>query len=158
MLARTEYWNLAVFFNGRRTFGQWEPKFIELHDPSIAFLEPYGVCVGILTWQKETANQRILIRYDNQAAVQMMINNMTSSCHNCMYLIRILTLNNMLHRRQIKAVYISTKDNYLSDLLSRMKTNAFFAVAPGFTRRLPEPLPITNLATEQNLAKVITIT
>ena len=97
-------------FGKNWTFGIWEPGFIDQFDPSIAYLELYALCVGIFTWQhrQELNNVRILIHCDNQAVVQM-VNNMTSKCGNCMYLLRMLTLNNMQHNRRIFVKYINTK-------------------------------------------------
>ena len=73
-------------------------------------------------------NQRIIVHCDNQAVVAM-INNSSSSCKNCMYLLRLLTLNNLVHNRRVFAVYVSSKDNDLADALSRLQFDCFWKLA-----------------------------
>ena len=87
----------AVFGN-RWIQAQWEPGFIkaEGHEPSIAYLELYTVTAAILTWCELIKNTRVVVFYDNMSAVQM-INQSTSACRNCMYLIRLLTLNGLVN-------------------------------------------------------------
>ena len=122
------------------TFGQWEPNFIELADPSIAYLELYALTVGILVWKERLQNIKILIHCDNSSVVEM-VNKMTSKCKNCMYLLRILILDNLIHNRSIRVQYISTKDNFLADALSRLKIKKFLQLAPAGTKSNPEELP-----------------
>ena len=49
-----------------------------------------------------------------------MINNNASKCHRCMYILRILTLNGLLYNRRVTVKYVKSKDNVLSDALSRL--------------------------------------
>ena len=42
-----------------------EADFIENDQPSIAFLELYALCVGILMWNQELRNCRIVVFCDN---------------------------------------------------------------------------------------------
>ena len=132
----------GCYYDKRWTFGCWEENFIENCDPSIAYLELYSLCVGIFVWQNEPTlqNCRVIVRCDNQATVQM-VNNMTSSCPNCMYLLRLLAFNNLRHNRRIYVRYIDTKSNYLSDALSRMEFDRFFRLAPADVNPEPERLP-----------------
>ena len=69
------------------TFGIWEPGFIKQKDPSIAYLELYALCVGIFCWQENLTNGKLLLHCDNESIVHM-VNNMTSGCKNCMYLLK----------------------------------------------------------------------
>ena len=73
-------------------FGQWGESFILDCDPSIAYLELYGLCVGIFAWAKYLRNSRVLLHCDNQLMVRM-INATSSNCKNCMVLIRFVTLH-----------------------------------------------------------------
>ena len=66
------------------TFGKWEPGFIGSKKPSIAYLELYALVIRIHCWTKYLENGKFLVHCDNEAVVQM-INNMSSSCKNCMY-------------------------------------------------------------------------
>ena len=58
-------------------------------------------------------------------AVVHMINEMTSSCKQCMYLLQLLVLNGLQRKRWLSAKFISTKDNFLSDALSRGQMSHF---------------------------------
>ena len=73
------------------TFAQWDPDFIRLEDPSIAFLELYALTVTIQLWIHRYRNNRIILFCDNQSMMQM-VNNTTSKCSKCMILIRKLVL------------------------------------------------------------------
>ena len=66
---------------------------------------------------------------------------MTSSGANCMYLIRILTLNNLKFNRSAFARYLSTKQNYLSDALSRSQLERFIRLALISINKFPDKLP-----------------
>ena len=110
-------------------FGLWPKNFIQQCDPSIEFLEMFALCAGILTWQKDLANRRIIIYCDNMGVVNM-INNNASKCRRCMYLLRILTLNGLIHNRRISVKYVSSKNNFLSDALSRLDFKQFQRLGP----------------------------
>ena len=103
---------------------QWDADFVDNEDPSIEYLELYTVVVAVLLWLKRFANRRIVIFVDNQAVVHM-INKTSSSCHNCMVLIRILVLESMIQNVRVFAKYVRSKDNIRADLLSRMRINDF---------------------------------
>ena len=77
-------------FAKRWCFGQWEPNFIRENKPSIEFLELYGLCVTVFTWIHLLRDRRIVIFCDNLTIVNV-VNNASSSCRRCMYLIRMLT-------------------------------------------------------------------
>ena len=122
------------------TFGQWNSNFIIDCDPSIEYLELFGLAAGILTWTDELQNDNYLVHCDNQAVVHM-INNSTSSCKQCMVLIRILTLDNLIHNRSLTAVYVPTLKNILADSLSRLNFTKFFKHAPRNINTFPSRLP-----------------
>ena len=70
-----------------------------------------------------------MIFCDNSAVVAM-LNNMASSCHNCMYLLHLVTLNNLINNRRAFAQHSTSEDNFLSDSLSRMQFKKFHRLAP----------------------------
>ena len=111
--------------------GFWPEHFIEDERPSIEFLELFTLAAGILTWQDEPGliNCRIMVHCDNTTVVQM-INDTTSSCEHCMYLIRLLVLNGLKLNRSLSAQYISSQDNFLSDSLSRGQWQRFRTLGP----------------------------
>ena len=119
---------MGATFSGHWLFVKWEENYIVLHDPSIEYLELLGVSAAILTWGHLLQNKRIVIYCDNQAVVAM-VNKMSSSCKNCMYLLRLITLNNLVYNHRVFAKYISTKENDLSDALSRLQFDRFWRLA-----------------------------
>ena len=123
----------GCIFNKAWIFGKWESNLIDDFHPSIEFLELFALCARILTWESELSNQRIIIFCDNMAVVNM-INNNLSKCKRCMYLIRILTLNNLLFNRRIAVRHVKSKDNTLSDALSRLKLDKFRKHCPDMNK------------------------
>ena len=81
-------------YNKRWFFGKWETRFIESCKPSIAFLELFALCMGVHIWETELTNMRCILYTDNESVVQM-VNNTSSSCKQCMKLIRMLTLKGL---------------------------------------------------------------
>ena len=121
----------GCILNKRWIFGHWQKDFIKSQKPSIEYLELFALCAGILTWQNEEElnNTRIEVHCDNQAVVSM-VNNIASTCPNCMHLLRILVLNGLIHNRRVFARYIHTKKNILVDALSRIDLIRFRKFGP----------------------------
>ena len=69
----------------------WSRKFIKKYKPSIEYLELYAVTAAVLTWIHQFKNRRVILFCDNQSVVDM-INLTTTSCKNCMVLIRMIVL------------------------------------------------------------------
>ena len=119
----------GAVFNNQWLFAQWEDSFIENCKPTIEYLELFAVTAAVMTWGHQLEHLRVIIFCDNQAVVGI-INNMSSSCGNCMRLLRLLTLNNLIFNRRIFAKYVRSVDNDLSDALSRLQFNRFWRLAP----------------------------
>ena len=100
------------------------------HEPSIEYLELFAVLATVLNWLERFRNQRIVLFCDNQAVVSV-INNNTSSCPNCLTLIRLLVLHSMKMNTRVFATYITSKNNKNADLLSRLKVDEFRRRNPG---------------------------
>ena len=66
---------------------------------------------------------------DNQSVV-CMINKTTSSCKNCLVLIRKLVLHSLKNNVRVFAKYISSKNNRKADLLSRLRVATFLQENP----------------------------
>ena len=118
-------------FGNSWIFGQWEDGYIDKFKPSIEYLELYALVAGILTWQDDPRlnNCRVIVFCDNQAVVHM-INNITSGCKNCMHLLRIMVLNGLRHNQRVFVKFVSTKNNFLADSLSRLKIDKFKKLLP----------------------------
>ena len=65
----------------------WDENFLEKKRPSINYLELYALTVAVLAWTPLLTNRKVIIFCDNQSVIHM-VNNTTSSCKNCMVLIR----------------------------------------------------------------------
>ena len=120
-------------------YGKWDSEFIKAADPSIAYLELYELVGTVLNWIHNYKNKRIILFCDNQSVVQM-VNNTTSSCKNCMVLIRILVLKSLTENVRIFAKYIKSKDNRASDYLSHLKICQFKSL-PQIWDTYPTPIP-----------------
>ena len=105
-------------------FAQWPAGFIEAYDPSIEYLELYALVATVINWVYKFRNKRIILFCDNQSVVHM-VNKMTSSCRNCMILIRMLVLKGLTENVRIFAKYIKSGKNKAVDYLSRLKFDAF---------------------------------
>ena len=122
------------------TFCQWEADWILQNKPSITYLEFYALCVAVFLWKDRLSNMRVTVFCDN-TGVRDIVNLQTSGCKNCMYLLRLLTVNNLLYNRRLFVEYVSSKDNDLADALSRLKIKYFLDNAPDGTKRIPERIP-----------------
>ena len=126
--------------------GEW---FHQNYNPSIEYLELVGLTAALLTWGKFITDQRVILFCDNTAVVGM-VNSMTSSCKNCMYLLRLIALDNLIHNRRVFVKYVKTADIYLADTLSRLQFSRFWKLAPKETNLVPCKIsslvwPISNI-------------
>ena len=108
----------------------WDAPFIIKYQPSIEYLELYAVTAAVVAWIGRFRNRRVVIFCDNQACV-VMINNMSSNCKNCMVLIRIIVLQGLINNVHIFARYVKSKENTVSDLLSRLRIKKFKEITKG---------------------------
>ena len=130
----------GCYFNGLWTFAQWPKGFIQTCKPSIEFAELYALCLGVLTWSNLLTNTRVIVFVDNESVMHM-INNMTSGCKNCMYLVRLITLDNLRKHKRIFAKHIKSEANILADSLSHLNFGTFWKHMPRHTKKLPTPIP-----------------
>ena len=141
MPVKVKTWDLVVSLINNGSLEDGHLVFIKEEDPSIAYLELYALCAGIFTWSDQIKGKKVLLHCDNQSVVQM-VNNMTSGCGNCMYLLRMLMIDNLLSNRIVQLVYIPTHLNIFADLLSRQRIDRFLARAPEGTKIMPDTLPM----------------
>ena len=114
----------GVLANSNWFIAQWDEQFILDHNPSINYLELFALTNAILTWSHKYANKKLILFCDNTSVIHM-VNNTTSKCKNCMVLIRLIVLQCLTHNVRIKVKYIPSKENTLSDDLSRLKYKDF---------------------------------
>ena len=103
---------------------KWNEKFIQHCDPSIEYLELFALTAGILAWIHNYRNRRVILFTDNESCMNM-VNNNSSSCKNCMVLIRKIVLHSLIHNVRIYARHVSSKNNDISDSLSRFQMARF---------------------------------
>ena len=121
-------------------FVPWETKFVKQFEPSIEYLELYSVTVGIVLWLYKFANQKIILFCDNQAVVNM-LNHTTSSCRNCMTLIRIIVLQGLKHNVVVRARFIRSKQNSRADAISRKRFQLFHQLSNYQSNEIPCEVP-----------------
>ena len=119
----------GCIYNTKWIQGHWDESFIRSYEPSIEYLELYALTAGLLMWESLLQNCRITIFCDNKGVVGM-LNKLTSSCQNCMVLIRLITLNGLQFNRRVNAKYVSSKDNDLAEALSRGQMSRFRKLGP----------------------------
>ena len=121
----------------------WDTNFINKYKPSIEYLELYAVTAAVLLWINQFRNKRIILFCDNESVVNM-INYTTTSCKNCMVLIRIIVLKGLLENIRIFARHVQGVKNDLADSLSRDKLELFFNLCDKKGRKMnkmPHKIP-----------------
>ena len=147
---------LGCYFNNCWIAEKWDVEFLQKEQPSIEFLELHALTTGLLAWATKLKNSRFIMYCDNQAVVAM-VNKLSSSCPNCMILLRLIVFTGLNHNFRVFTKYISTSDNYLSDVLLREKIQKFFKLARRDGLQVnanPRSYATGNLASKQGLAQI----
>ena len=118
---------------------QWS-SFVKEVKPSINYLELYAVTVAVVLWVERFRDQKIALFCDNMSVVNM-INNSSSTCRNCMVLIRIIVLQGLIHNVSITAKHVMGSRNAMADALSRKKFNTFRQMSNGRHDLTQTPIP-----------------
>ena len=134
----SEFKGFGCFLNREWIFSRWEAGYIRNFRPSINYLELYALCAGIFTWEEKLQHTRIVIFCDNTSALTM-VNDYTSGCPNCMFLLRMLALNGLQYNRRIYVKYVESAKNEIADSLSRIQLKRFRRLAPEM-RLYPEKI------------------
>ena len=131
--------------------GFWPKEFLVNQKPSIEYLELFAVTISVLLWAKQYPNKRICVFVDN-LSVRDMINNSSSSCKNCMVLIRLVVLESLYWNVRIFAKHVKTKENFFADALSRAQDSRFWSLAAKYDKsfskkeKIPEKIwPISQI-------------
>ena len=105
-------------------FKMWPKDFLMQSKPSIEYLELFAVTAAVLSWIHKFKNKRVILFCDNRSVVDM-INNTSSSCKNCMVLIRMIVLKGLIENVRVFARHVEGVKNELADSLSRNKIEYF---------------------------------
>ena len=120
----------------------WNPSFIRKWKPSIEYLELFAVAAAVLAWIHLFKNRRIILFCDNKSVVDM-INQTSTSCKNCMVLIRIIVLKGLVDNVRVFARYVEGVKNVFADSLSRDKIEYFKKLCMDQDRVIdPQPTPV----------------
>ena len=115
--------------------------FIEKFDPSIQYLELYAMTAAILAWMHRFKNRRVVVFTDNESVMNM-LNTNSSSCKNCMILIRIIVLHCLIHNIRFYGKHVRTHLNGVADSLSRFQVKRFRRLTRKLHMdKLPTPVP-----------------
>ena len=123
---------------------RWSAKFLDKCKPSIEYLELLGVTAAVLTWIHRFKNKRVILFCDNRSVVDM-INVTSTSCKNCMVLIRLIVLKGLMENVRIFARHVEGVKNDLADSLSRNKISTFkqlCAKKGKIIDKEPTPIPV----------------
>ena len=121
------------------TYGKWCTEFLLECEPSIQYLELFGVTIAVLNWLYLFPNQNLCLHTDNES-VMFMINKSSSRCKNCMVLIRLITLECMKCNVRLFANWVATEMNGKADALSRGDLARFRHLGPNLNLT-PDPIP-----------------
>ena len=97
---------------------------VEELEPSIEYLELFALAASVLNWVHKFHDRRICIFCDNMSVVYM-VNDMSSSCKNCMVLIRMIMLECMKQNVRLFARHVRTELNSAADALSQLNLPKF---------------------------------
>ena len=91
----------GAIFNDNWTVGQWNPTFIWTCKPSIEFLELYALTVALTIWRQDPdLRDGAKVVFCNNEVVVHMVNNLASSCMQCLKLIRVIALQGITCNRE----------------------------------------------------------
>ena len=119
----------GAVFNQQWIVARWEEDYVKTFEPSIEYLELLALTAALLTWSQQLKDQCITIFCDNMSVVQM-VNNSSSSCKQCMYLFRLINLDNLIRNRRVFARHVRSEENSLTDSLSRLQFKCFRRLGP----------------------------
>ena len=134
-----KFGGFGAFCDQEWSAGRWDPTFLAICRPSIEYLELYALTVGVVLWIHKFKNRTINLFCDN-TSVKDMVNDTTSSCKNCMVLLRIVVMHGLLHNVRIRVKYVPTDKNKKADALSRSQWSKFKRLSEGM-KTLPTAVP-----------------
>ena len=123
---------------------RWDPEFIRSKNPSIEYQELFAVTLSIRLWLHRYPNARICLFCDNETVVKQ-LKNSSSSCKNCMVLIRMIIGQSLKYNSRVFGRWVDTKSNNLADALSRFEMTRFWKDVEEEERTMnpvPDQIPV----------------
>ena len=102
----------------------WDQEYLESHKATIQYWEMFALLAAVLSWIEQFENQCVTIFCDNQNVCNM-VNDHSTSCKNCMVLVRIFLLHCLTKNVQVTVEYIECHNNDLADALLRGQIQYF---------------------------------
>ena len=125
--------------------GAWN-GLIEKLEPSIEYLELFALVAGVLAWGDRISNRRVVLYSDN-LSICYMVNQTSSTCKNCMVLIRKLVLHCLMINTRIIVRHLPSASNEIADSLSRFEMARFEKVSKArglkmekYSTKIPESI------------------
>ena len=134
---------IGCLFKDAWSFAFWEEHVILQKQPSTEYLELYAVMIAIFLWAKDLANRRVIIFCDNMS-IGHCINKSTSSCPNCVILLRIITATSLKYNVRFFCRHVIGHTNTLVDELSRGKIDQYWKEVRKLGKKMksqPVPMP-----------------
>ena len=130
----------GVYYWTESTTGRWDKQFMRTKKPSTEYLELFCLTVGAVLWIHNFRNRTIWLFCDN-TSVRDVVNDTTSSCKNCMVLLRIIVLYGLKYNVRIRVKYVSSEENNNVDALSRSQRSKFNRITKWGMNRCATPIP-----------------
>lgn len=135
---------MGGFWQDQWFFQKWTPAILLLHsthgrEVGSTIIELLAIATAVAIWAVAWANTTVLIRSDNQGAVEAMTRGHSSSGTTAK-LIRFITRLAMDHSIEVRVQYIPGVDNVIADAISRAKWTQFRQLLPT-ARADPTPIP-----------------
>ena len=111
----------------------WRNHPLPVTDRSMSYLELYPIVISAIVWGESWKGRKILLFSDNQGTVSI-LNKGRSQCPEINKLMRKLVIICTRFNFTLSAKWISTKDNFHADLLSRGRFTEFQELCPNVTQ------------------------
>lgn len=118
----------AAFYQGDFTYMAWSADMPLISNASIYVKELSAVLLALIRWNCTWANRSIHLYTDNKATAYALRSGRTK-CPLANEVLRDILWITAIQQINLSVSYISTKDNYVADALSRMHDVKFLALA-----------------------------
>ena len=130
----------GAYCNVNWTYGLWPSEYLEKRNPSIDYLELFGLTVGVILWIHKFKNRSVMLFCDN-TGMRDMVNANCGKNKNCMALLRLVIAECLVHNVRLKVKYVKSEHNGKADALSRNQLTRFRQLGPNMNE-FPEPIPV----------------
>lgn len=120
----------GCYFMGKWSFLQWPASWHQTDiTKDITFLEIIPIALAIFLWYPSFKCKKIAFHVDNTAVLSA-LNSKSAKNDRVMHLLRFIVYWSMIGHFQIKSFYVSSKNNFIADAISRGQFQRFRRLAP----------------------------